>query len=145
MKTTGCFAIIIKKNTVLLVKRKDYPLWDLPGGTKEINETIEDCVIREVYEETGLDVKILQHVGKYHRPKYDDIQHLFLCEAIGGKEIISGSETAALKWSKLNRLPLLMIPNRKGQIKRYKKGYLHVEKTIKDNHILLVLQRLMQR
>lgn len=33
-KTSGCFTIVIdKEGRILLVKRKDYPLWDLPGGT----------------------------------------------------------------------------------------------------------------
>lgn len=70
MKTKGSFAIIDDNNhKILLVKRRDIPFWDLPGGTKEVYESEKDCVMREVKEETGLIVKDIYLVGTYNQVK----------------------------------------------------------------------------
>lgn len=54
----GASAIIINdKNQILLQRRVDNDKWGLPGGCQEIGETFEETVIREVKEETNLDVK----------------------------------------------------------------------------------------
>ncbi len=114
----------------MLAKRKDYPLWDLPGGTLDENETLENCAIRETQEETGYIISIKQKIGEYYQPQYDDMQHLFLGELQGGSPIENGPETEKVKWFSLNRLPLLMIPNRRKQIHNY---LLHKETIIKDS------------
>jgi len=49
-------------NKVLLVKRKDVPVWVLPGGGVDENETIEEAAKRELFEETGITSPFLQHV-----------------------------------------------------------------------------------
>ncbi|MBY6036908.1 NUDIX hydrolase [Fictibacillus nanhaiensis] len=121
-KTSGCFTIVInKEGHILLAKRKDYPLWDLPGGTLEKEESLESCAIRETEEETGYIISITQKIGKYYQPQYDDMQHIFLGEKIGGSSIKDGPETEKVEWFRPNKLPLLMIPNRKKQIKNYLK------------------------
>lgn len=53
-------AILIEKNYILLVEQDvtESRRWSLPGGTLEWNEAIEACLIREVKEETGLDVSV---------------------------------------------------------------------------------------
>ena len=53
------------KSQVLLVKRQDVPVWVLPGGGVDDGETSEAAVIREVFEETGLNVKIMRKVAVY--------------------------------------------------------------------------------
>ena len=54
----GASAIIINdKKQILLQRRVDNDKWGLPGGCQEIGETFEETVIREVKEETNLDVK----------------------------------------------------------------------------------------
>jgi 8-oxo-dGTP pyrophosphatase MutT (NUDIX family) len=57
-KNQSVIACIFSENKkkVLLTKRKDVPVWVLPGGGIEDNETIENAIIREVKEETGFDV-----------------------------------------------------------------------------------------
>jgi 8-oxo-dGTP pyrophosphatase MutT (NUDIX family) len=52
---------------VLLIKRSDNGLWGFPAGTMELNETVRDCAVREVLEETGLVVHGLTPFGLYSR------------------------------------------------------------------------------
>jgi 8-oxo-dGTP diphosphatase len=130
-KSEGCFTIVINnKGLVLLAKRKDYPLWDLPGGTLEKDEPIETCAVRETEEETGYLISIKRKIGEYYQPQYDDVQHIFLGEVIGGKPIIDGPETETVEWFSPKKLPLLMIPNRRKQIKNY---MLHKDTIVMDS------------
>ena len=58
----GAGAVVMKDGDVLLIRRGKAPKlgsWSLPGGAQELGETIEEAVIREVFEETGLQVRIL--------------------------------------------------------------------------------------
>ncbi len=74
--TQGCFTIIINdQNQILLGKRQDLPLWDLPGGRLEDNEELINCAIREAYEETGYRIVVDDKVGTYHRPRVNDYKH----------------------------------------------------------------------
>jgi 8-oxo-dGTP diphosphatase len=59
----GIAVIVIKDNRVLLGKRKNAhgaDTWAFPGGHLEFNESIEDCAVREVLEETGVRIKNLR-------------------------------------------------------------------------------------
>ena len=80
-------------NKILLVKRatvvfKGY--WALPGGRVDAGETVEQTVVREVGEETGLHVKVVRKIGEYHetgvqdRIEYDYHAACFLVEPVGG-------------------------------------------------------------
>ena len=58
----GLNAIIIKDDTVLMGKRKSHHghgTWSFPGGKLELFETFKECVTREVKEETGLNIKLI--------------------------------------------------------------------------------------
>lgn len=55
---------------ILLIKRRDNTLWALPGGGHDIGETIEQTAVREVKEETGLDVAITGLSGIYTDPAH---------------------------------------------------------------------------
>ena len=82
--------IVFKEGKIALVKHEnsfngDYYL--LPGGGLERDETIEECVLREVKEEIGLDVKV-KTLAYYEDvvSKDDHTLHLiFKCEIVGGK------------------------------------------------------------
>ena len=81
----GAFAVIFdSEQRVLLSHRKDYDLWNLPGGGLEEGETPWDGVIREVKEETGLVVQIVRLAGIYSKPQYNEILFSFICEINGG-------------------------------------------------------------
>lgn len=86
-------------NKILLVKRgtvvfKGY--WALPGGRVDAGETVEQAVIREVKEETGLHVKVVRKIGEYHETgvqdgiEYNYYVACFLVRPTGGK--IKGQE-----------------------------------------------------
>lgn len=69
-------AILNEKKQVLMLKRRDSGNWTIPGGTMEFGEDLKTCGVREVKEETGLDVVVTDLIGTYTNPKnivaYDD-------------------------------------------------------------------------
>lgn len=103
--TIGAFAIIFDdQRRVLLCHRCDYDLWNLPGGGLEKGESPWDCVVREVKEETGLDVKIEKLSGIYSKPKKDDIVFSFVCQVVGGK-ITLNDEADKIEYFNFNNIP----------------------------------------
>jgi mutator protein MutT len=91
----GVGAVIVQDGRVLLVKRKYEPLadrWSLPGGAVEVGETLEACLIREMVEETGLEVGVGPVIEVFDRITHDDdgrvVYHFvlvdYLCWPVGG-------------------------------------------------------------
>jgi ADP-ribose pyrophosphatase YjhB (NUDIX family) len=77
--TTGPFcavgAIVVDKGALLLIKRDREPArgqWSLPGGRVEIGETLREALVREVREETGVDVDVDGLIGVAERIVRDD-------------------------------------------------------------------------
>jgi ADP-ribose pyrophosphatase YjhB (NUDIX family) len=69
---------------ILLQRRSDNDLWALPGGTMDLGERIADTVVREVREETGLDVEVTGIVGVYsllRRRGPPGVQPVLRCQA----------------------------------------------------------------
>ena len=66
----GCSATIFDNShqKVLLTRRQDNGLWCLPGGHMEAGESVEECCVREVFEETGLQVRVKRLTGVYSNP-----------------------------------------------------------------------------
>jgi 8-oxo-dGTP diphosphatase len=84
--------IICENDSIILIKRKKDPYggsWALPGGFVEYGETVESAVIREVKEETGLDIELCEIVGVYSDPERDPRGHTvticYLAKKTGGK------------------------------------------------------------
>ena len=67
IKDQSVTAVIFTKDRkkTLLIKRRDVPVWVLPGGGIEKNESIETAIVREIYEESGYRVKITKKIGEY--------------------------------------------------------------------------------
>jgi ADP-ribose pyrophosphatase YjhB (NUDIX family) len=111
-----------ESNQVLLHRRSDNGAWALPGGRMEIGESIEACAVREMFEETGLHVKIRRLVGVYSDPKnycilrYPDgyaVHYLIVVyevEQIGGELLIS-EESTELRYFDVDALPEGMMPS----------------------------------
>jgi 8-oxo-dGTP pyrophosphatase MutT (NUDIX family) len=68
----GCSAVIFDeaRKKVLLTKRADNGLWCLPGGGVDPGESVEETVIREAWEETGLTIRVLRLIGVYSDPDW---------------------------------------------------------------------------
>jgi ADP-ribose pyrophosphatase YjhB (NUDIX family) len=68
--------VVDARGRILLHRRRDNDRWALPGGVMELGESLGDCAVREVREETGLEVEPVGIVGIYSDPKhvfaYDD-------------------------------------------------------------------------
>lgn len=69
---------------VLVIQRADDGRWVPPGGVLELAETPEQCVVREVAEETGVEVRPLRLTGVYKNMKLGVVSLSFLCEPVGG-------------------------------------------------------------
>lgn len=108
--------IFNERGEVLLHRRSDNGLWALPGGSVEIGESVEKCVVREVFEETGLRVAVKRLVGVYSDPKHYSIMSypngavvhyvalLFECERKSGEVRIS-DESTDIGYFQVDRLP----------------------------------------
>ncbi|GID93308.1 NUDIX domain-containing protein [Amorphoplanes digitatis] len=66
----GSAVVVDDRGRVLLQRRTDSGNWALPGGTMDIGETLGQCVVREVKEETGLDIEITGLLGIYTDPQH---------------------------------------------------------------------------
>lgn len=95
---------------VLLIKREDVPVWALPGGGIEENESYEATAIREAEEETGLKVKIERKVGEFHpKNRLTKLTHLYECVIESGSLSLS-DETIDIRYFDVDHLPNLMPP-----------------------------------
>jgi 8-oxo-dGTP pyrophosphatase MutT (NUDIX family) len=98
------------RSSVLLIKRRDVPVWVLPGGGIDPNETSEDAVVREILEETGFTVKATRLVCDYIPiNRLSKRTHLYECEIVAGEAKIT-PETRGIRFFPLNQLPPLPPP-----------------------------------
>lgn len=99
--------VVDEQGKLLLIHKTDNDLWALPGGGHDIGESITQTVLREVEEETGIQVRVTGLVGLYtdlgHVMAYDDgevRQQFSLCfraRPIGGA-LRSSGESKQVRW-----------------------------------------------
>ena len=127
MLISTAVVIVNDKNQILLQKRSDNKLWGLPGGLIELDETIEECAIREVKEETNLDIEIINYIGVFVNPmmrwRENDKAKVygfgFVGNIIGGELKINDSESLELKYFDYKAIPVIHSKDNKDIIDAY--------------------------
>lgn len=95
---------------VLLSVRSDVRGWELPGGQAIPGERFEAAVEREVWEETGLRVRAVSHVGDYVRTGFrPHTARVYRCQVVGG-ELRPSRETPLVRWFRTDRVPSTLFP-----------------------------------
>lgn len=99
---------------VLLIQRSNEPFkgcWAFPGGFMDMDETTEQCAIRELEEETGLVVSELQQIGAYSKvdrdPRGRTISVAYLVRIDKPIAVIGQDDAAKAEWWPLSALPPL--------------------------------------
>jgi len=108
----GVGAIIIREGEILLEKRKNDPgkgKWSVPGGLVELGESVGQTVMREVKEETGLEVEKPEHIDIVDNVVRDDngeIKYHFVIVdyfvKLKGGTLKAQSDAEELKWVSLD-------------------------------------------
>ena len=112
-------AIVLEKGALLMVKRDREPAkgqWSLPGGRVEVGETLREALVREVREETGIDVEIDGLIGVAERIVRDDDGEIafhyvildFVCNA-RSTDLTAGDDAAEARWVPVGELADLTL------------------------------------
>ena len=119
----GVGGVVVHESRALLIRRGHPPLegeWSIPGGMLELAETLEQGVVRELREETGLDVKVVELIevferifpaspaadgspGDLTRPRFHFVILDYLCEMRGGT-LAAGSDALDFAWAREEEL-----------------------------------------
>jgi 8-oxo-dGTP diphosphatase len=117
----GVGGVIIEDGRALLIRRGSEPLlgqWSIPGGTLELGESLQAGVARELLEETGLHVRVLDLIevfdriyvqaaegggGTAQRPRFHYVIVDYLCERISG-EARAGSDVTDVAFAREDEL-----------------------------------------
>ncbi|SDY69182.1 ADP-ribose pyrophosphatase YjhB, NUDIX family [Micromonospora pattaloongensis] len=114
----GSALVVDDEGRILMQRRADSGNWSLPGGTMEIGETLADAVVREVREETGLDVETTGILGVYTDPNHviayadgevrQEFNVTFIARPIRGAIAVSDESTDVrfIPSEELQRLPI---------------------------------------
>lgn len=119
MFTIGVFGIITdEKERVLLCHRRDFDLWNLPGGRVEAGESPWSALVREIEEETCLRVVPAHLSGVYSKPDRNEIVLSFSCLVTGGSIHLT-DEADQIEYFELERIPSNTSPKQIERIKDY--------------------------
>jgi 8-oxo-dGTP diphosphatase len=125
---TSTAIIPFSSDRILLVKRNTVPFkgyWALPGGRMDPGETVEQTIIREVKEETGLDVTMVRRIGEYvEKGEKDDVEYeyyptCFLVKTVSGEIKRQESEIQEIQLFSLKELPYPLAFEHDKMIKDY--------------------------
>ncbi len=120
----GTNAFLVEDGKVLLQKRSDNGLWGLPGGRMDAGESMAECAVREMWEETGVESRVTRLIGVYSDPAHHSIMSyrhsgnvqivqyvigLYEMERTGG-EIAVSHESTAVEWHPVDNLPEPISP-----------------------------------
>src|SRR6266478_3228608 len=121
----GIGGVVVEGGRALLIRRGNEPLmgqWSIPGGTLELGETLQEGTARELTEETGLLVKVIEMIEVFERinfgrgadetwttmeerrrPRFHFVIVEFLCERISGMPV-AGGDVTDVKWASEDEL-----------------------------------------
>jgi ADP-ribose pyrophosphatase YjhB (NUDIX family) len=107
--------VVFRNDRILMVKETIDGCWSLPGGWADVGLTASEVVVKEVFEESGLEVRagrLLAVLDKKCHPHPPDLYYVyklfFLCEEMGGS-LQKGMESSEVKFFPRNRLPELSV------------------------------------
>jgi len=123
----ACAVIDDGTGRILMQKRSDNHQWGLPGGLLELDESIQAAVLREVREETNLEVELLDFLGIFVNPlmrwrERDEAQVIgfyFTAKIVGGSLRVNDSESTELRFFSKNDLPPIAFPDNRQAIEAY--------------------------
>ena len=99
--------VLNQKGQVLLIQRNDSKAWSLPGGGVEDGESPDQAVVREIKEETGLDVGVIRLTGIYIRYLWKkNLLFVYKCQVKGGV-LTKSEETDDFRWINLKQVSVL--------------------------------------
>lgn len=102
--------ILVEQDTILLIQRRDIPVWVLPGGGIEPGEKPEEAAVREMQEETGLQVSIVRKIAEYTPiNRLAHFTHFFEVQKVSGY-LSTGPETLNIQFFHCKHLPSLLAP-----------------------------------
>lgn len=128
--TAGVGLFVFNNNDeVLMQLRTDYNMWGFPGGAMELGESFEETAIRELKEETNLDIddmkllKVLSGKDTYREypngDKLYDITGIFVIKKYHGDLKVNDDESKKLGWFKINNLPDNMTEHTRNYITKF--------------------------
>jgi ADP-ribose pyrophosphatase YjhB (NUDIX family) len=110
MVDLGVSVLVVDRGRVLLTKREDFEVWCLPGGSVEAGESLGQAAIREVREETGLEIELTGLVGIYSRPSWSTHSVVFAAYPTGGALNPQVGEVVEIDYFEPNALPPALVP-----------------------------------
>ena len=105
-----CAIVLVKRgNELLLTRKKEWIAgrYSLVAGFLDFGESLEECAIREVLEETGIAIKNVRYVGSQNWPFPAQLMAGFVADYAGGKIIIDKHELEDARWFTTKALPTL--------------------------------------
>ena len=119
--------VFIQQDDAILLVRQNYgrQYWSLPGGVMEPGESIDEAAIREVREETGLDVRLRRVVGLYSKPREDGLAVCFEGEVVGGT-LKADHEITECRYSPYDRIPEAIREHLRERIEDFRSDFSHV-------------------
>jgi NAD+ diphosphatase len=102
--------VLVKRgNELLLTRKAEWPLgrYSLVAGFLDLGESLEECAIREVREETGIEITNVRYVGSQNWPFPAQLMAGFVADYAGGEIVVEHSELEDARWFHLDALPPL--------------------------------------
>jgi len=96
-------------------------LWEFPGGKVEEGESAAEAAVREVREETGLEVRPIALLGRVHTSHGGQavVLHLVPCQPVAGEPTVCSEAVSELRWVSLEELRGLPMPPANNEIIRH--------------------------